>query len=68
MKNKDLIPTLIFQFLSHLSGDEGNWQRDRNDQQFLSHLSGDEGLAEKGKVLLTFLSHLSGDEGLNVCL
>ncbi len=29
-------------FLSHLSGDEGSYQRHLNRKLFLSHLSGDE--------------------------
>ena len=47
----------VFQFLSHLSGDEAKTNADNGDVTFLSHLSGDEVVDDAGNPNFEFLSH-----------
>ncbi len=62
MKHSTLNNPVLLVFLSHLSGDEGDFRCISFDAIFLSHLSGDEVLACRHNPQSCFLSHLSGDE------
>ena len=62
MKSQSCIEWVVYEFLSHLCGDEARLNDGSSVIVFLSHLCGDEGVIKFAMSYFFFLSHLCGDE------